>query len=164
MNRRTAGESADVRQRRLAKAKEWRQQNPEQSKRRVNEWNAKNREHVRQRESKKRFKRKLEVIKAYGGKCVCCGENHPSFLTLDHINNGGAKHRKQVFSLSKGGSFWWWAKKENYPSILQLLCFNCNCGRQVNKGICPHNKEVMDLWYTNSDGNNKGIISGLWTT
>ena len=26
----------------------------------------------------------------------------------------------------------------NFPDFLQILCFNCNCGRNRNGGICPH--------------------------
>ena len=24
------------------------------------------------------------------------------------------------------------------PDTIQILCFNCNCGRARNGGICPH--------------------------
>lgn len=31
-----------------------------------------------------------------------------------------------------------WAILNGFPDELQLLCFNCNCGRQRNGGVCPH--------------------------
>ena len=77
-----------------------------------------------------------EVIDGYGGKCSCCGETEPRFLTLDHVNNDGAEHRREVgrntYQMHR------FAKANGYPPSLQVLCFNCNCGRRVNGGVCPH--------------------------
>jgi hypothetical protein len=77
-----------------------------------------------------------EVIKAYGGVCVCCGETTLGFLTLDHVNGGGNKHRKEM----GGGGYntYKWAKDNGYPDMLQVMCANCNLGRHWNGGICPH--------------------------
>lgn len=86
--------------------------------------------HVKQRE---------KVIKHYGNKCNCCGEANIRFLTIDHINGDGRKHRKEIGNM---GSGWYnWIIRNNYPVDLQILCFNCNCGRQANGGICPHKEE-----------------------
>ena len=74
------------------------------------------------------------VFEAYGGyKCVCCGETEPKFLSIDHINNDGAKHKKKTNS-----NLYRWLKKNDYPSGFQVLCMNCNCGKYRNGGICPH--------------------------
>lgn len=78
----------------------------------------------------------------YGNKCSCCGEENKLFLTIDHINNDGYKLRprnnkgktKALFS----HHYYKDIIKHNFPTDLQLLCWNCNCGRQRNKGICPH--------------------------
>lgn len=91
-----------------------------------------------------RKKIKDQVYNAYGGyKCNCCGETTEFFLTLDHINNDGAEHRKMINGNPKkrGGnncSMYRWIIKNNYPPILQVLCFNCNCGKKINGGVCPH--------------------------
>ena len=85
---------------------------------------------------------KLEVFSAYGGKCDCCGESNPKFLTLDHINNDGAVHRQTVKS---GRRVYAWAKASNYPKSLRLLCWNCNAGRHFNGGVCPHEEEVAGI-------------------
>lgn len=78
---------------------------------------------------------KSEVFSAYGGaRCNCCGESIEKFLTLDHINNDGNKHRKQVGRTS----VYRWLKYNNFPPGFQVLCWNCNLGRQHNDGICPH--------------------------
>ena len=68
-------------------------------------------------------------------KCNCCDESEYSFLTLDHINNDGAAHRKEVGS---GDHIWRDLRKNNYPEGYQILCFNCNLGKAKNEGVCPH--------------------------
>jgi hypothetical protein len=30
--------------------------------------------------------------------------------------------------------------KNNYPDDFQILCANCNWGKQLNGGVCPHQK------------------------
>jgi len=73
---------------------------------------------------------KMEVINAYGGKCCLCGENHWEFLTIDHINGGGNKHRKQVGS---GAVFYTLLKQLGWPKDeYRLLCANCNCSKKPN--------------------------------
>lgn len=87
----------------------------------------------------KRQNLKNEILMAYGGVCFCCGESNVKFLTIDHINNDGAAHRKAVTGNSRGTrGFQYWLKRNGFPEGFQVLCFNCNCGKQVNGGICPH--------------------------
>ena len=76
---------------------------------------------------------RLRCIEAYGGKCRCCGEAENRFLTLDHVNGGGNKDRRAIRS-----TLWSWLIRNNYPSGFQVLCYNCNCGRALNGGVCPH--------------------------
>jgi hypothetical protein len=90
-----------------------------------------------------------EVIEAYGGICSCrrCDEVRPLFLTIDHVNNDGAAERRGLGDgpspKSKKGragvNFYRWLKKNGFPrDRYRLMCFNCNCGRARNKGVCPH--------------------------
>lgn len=84
------------------------------------------------------FKLKVEVLTYYSNgtpRCVCCGESIIYFLTIDHVNNNGAEHRKEI---NCSGTLYSWLKRNNYPEGYQVLCFNCNCGKQINHGICPH--------------------------
>lgn len=86
---------------------------------------------------------RVAVFANYGGaKCACCGECEILFLTLDHIENNGATHRKSVMGGSTGRAGWKfyeWLKRKHYPPLpLQVLCYNCNCGKQRNGGVCPH--------------------------
>ena len=78
-----------------------------------------------------------EVFDAYGGKCVCCGESNYRFLTIDHPNNDGAKHRRET-GCGTGIKFYLWLRKHGYPKEFDPLCWNCNCGKSDNLGVCPH--------------------------
>jgi len=80
-------------------------------------------------------RQKEEIIAAYGGKCQCCGETTLEFLTVDHINNDGAAHRRQI-----GRGLYGWLKKHGFPQDnFQLLCMNCNFAKG-RYGRCPHQK------------------------
>lgn len=86
--------------------------------------------------------RRLEMIDHYSDgsmSCICCGETEYEFLTLDHINGGGSKHRKELGAANIYNAL----RKAGYPPGYQILCFNCNCGRQRNKGICPHKRTII---------------------
>lgn len=77
-----------------------------------------------------------EAIKAYGGYiCRCCRETEPKFLGIDHMFDDGADHRREM---GYGTGIAGWLKKRGYPPGYQVLCHNCNLGRALNKGICPH--------------------------
>jgi len=98
---------------------------------------AKNRERMK----KLMFRYKMKVLEHYSkGEpiCACCGEKETKFLTVDHINNGGNAHRAET---GAGSSLHRWLINHNFPEGFQILCFNCNCGRSVNGGICPHKEE-----------------------
>lgn len=81
--------------------------------------------------------KRLETYAVYGGKCICCGEHRWQFLSLDHIENDGASHRRAMNTTS----LFMWAWRNEFPSTLQLMCINCNVGRSRNGGICPHQLE-----------------------
>lgn len=80
------------------------------------------------------------VFQHYGGECVCCHEKNLSFLTIDHIENNGREHGTGK-TRYKGMALYRLLKKLNYPQGVRILCFNCNIGRQNNRGICPHKGE-----------------------
>lgn len=89
---------------------------------------------------RKRYRRfKRRVFEHYGAVCACCGEDDPRFLSIDHVYGGGGKHRRAIRGQ---GSMYEWAVKNGFPDTLQLLCFNCNMGKQWNGGVCPHEEEA----------------------
>lgn len=80
------------------------------------------------------------VFEAYGGYiCKCCGETEKAFLSLDHINEDGAEHRRAL----KGQSIFSWIKQHNFPEGFQILCMNCNCAKHRNHGVCPHQSALV---------------------
>jgi hypothetical protein len=83
------------------------------------------------------------VFAAYGGyRCSCpgCDVTTPEFLTIDHVNGGGNRHRKE---LGVGGSgFYSWLKSNGFPSGYRVLCFNCNSARG-HYGVCPHEEQEV---------------------
>jgi hypothetical protein len=86
-------------------------------------------------------KSRMEVIAGYGGKCSCCGESETKFLTVDHVNNDGHKergHRHKLNPNSYGLGLYRRIIKEGFPSRYQVLCMNCNFGKRMNNGVCPH--------------------------
>lgn len=102
-----------------------------------------------QRQWRGPFKEKVRraVFNAYGGhKCVCCGETERKFLTLDHVNNDGAEHRVKIAGkrTASGWQTYYWLYRNGFPSGLQVLCMNCNFGKRMNNGVCPHKERRND--------------------
>lgn len=86
-----------------------------------------------------KLNKRLMVLHHYGGtppKCTCCGETIIEFLTIDHINEDGAKHRRKLKSNIEN-----WLIKNDYPDGFQILCRNCNWGKHYN-GECPHKTSI----------------------
>lgn len=80
---------------------------------------------------------KRATIDAYGGKCSCCGEKEICFLTIDHEVPVLRKTRGYT-AMKTGSDTYRKLRAQSYPKGFRVLCFNCNCGRQVNGGVCPH--------------------------
>lgn len=113
-----------------------------QAKRRENErkqWNSHRADHLAR---SKRFRDKIrrEVIDAYGGACVCCGEDELVFLTIDHV---APLRRRSSGLTSRESSYELYLKlrKLNHPNGYQVLCFNCNHAKSAS-GCCPHGRLV----------------------
>ena len=93
--------------------------------------------------TRKHQKRRAIVLAGYGGTCACCRESTPQFLTLDHVNNDGAAHRKELNNgdTRNNARVYDDAIRRGFPSDLQLLCWNCNCAKAFY-GECPHRESV----------------------
>ena len=106
---------------------------------------------IRNAMNKSIYKRiKTLILTHYGNgrlQCICCGEKTYEFLTIDHINNNGNSERKIV--RRTGHNLYRYLRKHKFPLGYQTLCFNCNSGKQINKGICPHKLEKTVPVYVN---------------
>lgn len=110
------------REKRLAYGKKWRDENPDK---------------MRLYRQAHKNKLRKETFEAYGGaKCRCCGEAERRFLTIDHINNDGAKERREM---NNRGGYASYARlrARGFPGGYQVLCFNCNMAKG-HYGACPH--------------------------
>jgi hypothetical protein len=97
-----------------------------------------------------RLKRKMLIFRHYSSEipfCACCGEEEIKFLSIDHINGGGTKHRQELQKAPgkpAGGSvIYGWIVKNNFPEGFQILCHNCNQAKGFY-GMCPH-KEKLEI-------------------
>jgi hypothetical protein len=117
---------------RKRKIKEW----IENKKKTDPEWVKRNNE--RKRREFKRYRK--TVMHHYGGaKCACCGERTFEFLSIDHINGGGNKHRKEAKLSGKG--IYRWLVKNGFPEGFRVLCHNCNFSIGAY-GYCPHGGRI----------------------
>ena len=70
---------------------------------------------------------KEEVLSHYNkGKlqCFACDENRLECLSIDHIEGGGTKQRKEL-GITGSYQFYVWLRRQNYPEGYQVLCMNC---------------------------------------
>jgi hypothetical protein len=82
------------------------------------------REEAKEKNKQRRILLRLDVFGHYGGKCAFCGDANPNHLSVDHINNNGAEHRRSMGDAKS--RFYRWLKENNYPEGYQLLCFTHN--------------------------------------
>lgn len=85
------------------------------------------------------------VLEHYGEKCVCCGETESCFLAIDHTEGDGNTHRKEIKKYGSG--FFKWLVDNNFPEGFQILCHNCNMGKHLNGGVCPHQSKTIETRY-----------------
>ena len=78
------------------------------------------------------LKKKLDILSHYSNgtiKCAHCGFDDIRALSIDHIDGGGAPHRRMT-----GNDIYGWLKRNGYPDGYQVLCMNCQLiKRQVNR-------------------------------
>lgn len=79
-----------------------------------------------------RDKIKREVLGHYSKDltCVKCKFDDLRALSIDHIDSGGCKHRKELGNTG-GTEFYRWLKKEGYPEGFQVLCMNCQFIKRI---------------------------------
>ena len=68
-------------------------------------------------------------------RCFCpgCPCTDWKFIAFDHMGARPKSHKNRSgVALAKT------LRNQNYPSRIQLLCHNCNTGKEIFGGICPH--------------------------
>jgi hypothetical protein len=93
---------------------------------------------------KARFREdRLAALRHYSSgdiRCACCGETRLEFLGLDHINDDGAVHRREL-GICGGVHFYSWLRRTGYTyASLVVACHNCNMARAMY-GECPHKRD-----------------------
>ena len=79
-----------------------------------------------------RDKLKLEMVEAYGGKCLHCSESDPIVLVIDHINDDSVEDYKK--GITGGFKLYQYLKRNSWPTDrYQLLCHNCNYRKEFNR-------------------------------
>jgi hypothetical protein len=113
--------------------KDWTERNRERERLKAAEYHQKHRARINGRITERRRTMRAEIMERLGGKCQCCGETEPVFLTIDHVQGDGAQVRKlrrhlvHKMILDEGCP----------PDRYQILCWNCNSAKHL-LGVCPH--------------------------
>jgi hypothetical protein len=104
----------------IARAKTYAQEHPEQEK---------------ARHRKKRANLKVEVLTHYGPeqKLKCnwpnCKIEDIDMLTLDHIRDDGAEHRRNLSRANM--AVYWYVKRNAFPDGFQTLCHNHQWKKEI---------------------------------
>lgn len=110
-------------------------------------YRVKNAVRIAQVKKNRSIKIKFDAISHYSDGRLCCAlcqEPDLRFLCLDHRDGGGTQHRAKQPGV-RGKSVYWWAKKNNYPPIFQVLCYNCNFS-QIKRAQ-SHKKSLIGFKY-----------------
>lgn len=120
---------------RRKKIKEWEKLHQDKIRETKKKWYLNNKD--RKAKIGKLYRQKLrdEILAHYGNRCSCCDEAHKEFLSIDHINGGGRKHKQNI-----KGHLYNWLIANNFPVGFRILCHNCNQSFGAY-GYCPHKKE-----------------------
>lgn len=82
--------------------------------------------------AKQRYK--LRVLSHYGGTPPVCADPYHihekpfglvDALSIDHVEGGGAAHRRSLGKGKEGSQFYTWLVAQGFPAGFQVLCMNC---------------------------------------
>lgn len=87
---------------------------------------------------------RLKLIIRLGGKCSECGENHPSVLQVDH-KLGQGYIEKSLFKTKEEMYEQYLNEFEKESEFLQVLCFNCNIKKRLEKSETQSRPQIEDF-------------------
>ncbi len=132
---------------RNARLKQWRQAHPEQHRQLAKLMRERHKSRRAELSRAQSIILREEMVLAYGGFCICCGEDNKFFLSIDHIHNDGHSDplSNSATGRRQGGvKFYKKLKQLGWPQDkYQLLCFNCNLAKAFF-GLCPHQTESLE--------------------
>lgn len=118
----------------------WNKKNIERRRVWNREWIKNNRDRYNASKARYRIKLKQRIMLLYSDPVACarCGFTNLDGLVLDHVNNDGAKHRKEASiacrgSKTSGSRIYEYINKHGKIEGLQVLCANCNTIKQLRK-------------------------------
>lgn len=100
---------------------------------------------------------RLEVLCHYSADppfCACCRESQYEFLSIDHIDGGGAQHRKEI-----GSGLYAWLRRNGFPKGFRVLCHSCNQSIGAY-GYCPHEKTSDECRYLLESATRQSLTRG----
>lgn len=116
------------------------------------EWIAKNRDRYNASKWILYDKNKRKILDRFSNStmsCALCGNDDIFVLTLDHVNDDGAEHRKEALGVRRGGiaayrDFRLGKVETGYD--VQVLCMNCNFKKELLK---KHEMKMNNKFYAN---------------
>lgn len=97
-------------------------------------------EHSKGLRKKQRLRLKIEVMGYYctGGIRCKCGYKDIRALSIDHIDGGGNRHRKELKEVHGSTKMYQWLKNNGYPPGFQVLCMNCQFIKRIENDEFHH--------------------------
>jgi len=125
---------------RIAASRSWHLKNPNYNV----EYNTRNKSATLQASKESQKQLRMQVLAAYGSKCMCCAETNIEFLGVDHAQGGRYGTVKPDKKCRSGAKLYRALKRAGFPPEFRLLCHNCNLSRGLY-GYCPHEKNIAGL-------------------
>jgi 5-methylcytosine-specific restriction endonuclease McrA len=103
------------------------------------EWIRNNRDRYNASKARYRLKIKMSALKMYSDppQCAHCGFKKLDSLVLDHINDDGAKHRRESKIAGRGSgvgtTIYEYLHRTGKMEGLQVLCANCNMAKELRR-------------------------------
>lgn len=91
------------------------------------------------------------MLTHYGTKCQCCGEKQVEFLTIDHINNDGNKHRKET----NYSNIYSWLRQNDYPKQRTKIV---HCKREKYDVYIGRPSDFENKYRIGPDGTREEVI------